>query len=89
MLIDECQRITEKIFPPSETSKIIGMVDYLGLDLEHILSLFTDCLLYTSSGENLETLIEEYSEDTTGGDYCFTAGQLLEEFEKDVYKRQD
>ena len=44
MLIDECQRITEKIFTPSETSKIIGMVDYLGLDLEHILSLFTYCV---------------------------------------------
>ncbi len=44
MLIDECQRITEKIFTPSETSKIIGMVDYLGLDLEHILLLFTYCV---------------------------------------------
>ena len=36
------------------------------------------------SGENFDTLIEEYSEDTTGGDYCFTAGQLLEEFENAV-----
>lgn len=36
------------------------------------------------SGENFDTLIEEYSEDTTGGDYCFTSGQLLEEFENAV-----
>ena len=36
------------------------------------------------SGENFDTLIEEYSEDTTGGDYCFTAGQLLEESENAV-----
>ncbi len=36
------------------------------------------------SGENFDILIEKYSEDTTDGDYCFTSGQLLEEFESAV-----
>ncbi len=36
------------------------------------------------AGKNFDSLIEEYSEDTTDGDYCFTTGQLLEEFESAV-----
>ena len=49
--------------------------------LQENLELANKILSDALSGENFDTLIEEYSEDTTGGDYCFTAGQLLEEFE--------
>lgn len=42
-LIDECARILGRIFTPTETAKIVGLVDYLGIDFEHILAIFTYC----------------------------------------------
>lgn len=42
-LIEECQVMAEKVFNPTEIGKIIGMSDYLRLEHEHILMLFSYC----------------------------------------------
>lgn len=42
-LIDESQRITGKIFNTSENNIVIGLVDYLGLDIEYVITLITYC----------------------------------------------
>lgn len=43
-LIDECQNMAEKIFTPTEVSKVVFLSDQLGLSSEHILLLFTYCI---------------------------------------------
>lgn len=42
-LIDTCQGIVGRIFTQTEAAKVVGLYEYLGLDVEHILSLFTYC----------------------------------------------
>ena len=42
-LIDTCQGIVGRIFTQAEAAKVVGMYEYLGLDIEHILALFTYC----------------------------------------------
>ncbi len=43
-LIDECQNIMGKVFNLHEINKLLGLVDYLGLDCEYILMLLTYCV---------------------------------------------
>ncbi len=43
-LIDECQNIMGKIFKMNEINKLLGLVDYLGLDCEYIMMLMTYCM---------------------------------------------
>lgn len=43
-LIDTCQGIVGRIFTQAEAGKVVGLYEYLGLDIEHILSLFTYCV---------------------------------------------
>lgn len=42
-LLDECQRILEKVFSVHESNKIIGLSDYLGLEDGYILLLCSYC----------------------------------------------
>jgi len=42
-LIDECQNIAGKVFNPHEIAKIVALSDYLRLEHEHILLLFSYC----------------------------------------------
>lgn len=42
-LIDECQRITGKVFSPTESWRVASLVEHLGLEVEHVLLLFTYC----------------------------------------------
>lgn len=42
-LIDTCQGIVGRIFTQAEAAKVVGLYEYLGLDIEHILALFTYC----------------------------------------------
>lgn len=42
-LIEECQKIVGKVFTPHEISKIVALSDYLKLEHEHILLLFSYC----------------------------------------------
>lgn len=42
-LLDECQRILEKVFSIHESNKIIGLSDYLGLEDGYILLLCSYC----------------------------------------------
>ena len=43
-LVDTCQGIVGRIFTQAEAGKVVGLYEYLGLDIEHILSLFTYCV---------------------------------------------
>lgn len=43
-LVEECQKITESVFTPTEIGKVVALHDYLGLEMEHILMLFTYCV---------------------------------------------
>lgn len=43
VIIDETQKICGCIFTPTEVSKVLGLADYLKLDFEHILMIFTFC----------------------------------------------
>ena len=43
MIIDECQRITGKVFTITEVNRIAALNSYLGLEGEFILLLFTYC----------------------------------------------
>ena len=43
VIIDESQKICGSIFTPTEVSRVIGLADYLGMSLEHILLLFSYC----------------------------------------------
>lgn len=42
-VIDECERMLGKMFSTSETSKILGLIDYLELDGEYIIDLCAHC----------------------------------------------
>ncbi len=42
-IIDECERMLGKMFSTSETSKILGLIDYLELDGEYIIDLCAHC----------------------------------------------
>lgn len=42
-LIDECARVFGKVFNTHETSILLGIVDYLGLDGEYLLLLLAHC----------------------------------------------
>jgi len=41
ILINECQNLTEKMFSPSEVSKVVALSDFLSLSDEYILLLFS------------------------------------------------
>lgn len=43
VIIDETQRICGTMFTPTEVSRVLSLADYLKLDFEHILMLFTYC----------------------------------------------
>ncbi len=43
LLIDECQRILGKMFNTHEVNIVLGLVDYLSLDGEYVLTLFAHC----------------------------------------------
>lgn len=43
-LVEECQKITESVFTPTEIGKIVALHDYLGLEIGHILMLFAYCV---------------------------------------------
>ena len=42
-VIDETQRIIGTVFTPTEISRVIGLVDYLKLDIDYIVLLFNHC----------------------------------------------
>ena len=42
-MMDECSAIAGKVFSVSESNKIVGLVDYLRLEPEYVLMLFTYC----------------------------------------------
>ncbi len=42
-VIDECERMLGKMFSTSETAKVVGLMDYLGLDGEYIINLCAHC----------------------------------------------
>ena len=42
-VIDECERMLGKMFSTSETAKVVGLIDYLGLDGEYIINLCAHC----------------------------------------------
>lgn len=42
-IIDECERMLGKMFSTAETSKILGLIDYLELDGEYIIDLCAHC----------------------------------------------
>lgn len=42
-MMDECSAIAGKIFSVSESNKIVGLVDYLRLEPEYVMMLFTYC----------------------------------------------
>ena len=42
-IIDECERMLGKMFTTSETAKVMGLMDYLGLDGEYIINLCAHC----------------------------------------------
>ena len=43
LLIDECQRILGKMFNTHEINIVLGLIDYLTLDGEYVLTLFAHC----------------------------------------------
>lgn len=43
-LVDECSRIFGKVFSTHETSLLLGIVDYLGVDSEYLLLLLAHCV---------------------------------------------
>ncbi len=43
-LVDECSRILGKVFSTHETSILLGIVDYLGVDSEYLLLLLAHCV---------------------------------------------
>lgn len=43
-LVDECSRIFGKVFSTHETSILLGIVDYLGVDSEYLLLLLSYCV---------------------------------------------
>ncbi|MEE0967859.1 MAG: DnaD domain protein [Clostridia bacterium] len=43
LLIDECQQLFGKIFTTAEVNLLVGLTDYLGLDGDYILLLFSYC----------------------------------------------
>lgn len=43
VIIDETQKICGTMFTPTEVSRVLSLADYLKLDFEHILMLFTYC----------------------------------------------
>ena len=43
LLIDECQRILGKMFNTHEVNIVLGLIDYLSLDGEYVLTLFAHC----------------------------------------------
>ncbi len=44
VLIDECQKLIGKMFSLHETNTIVGLVDYLGLEFDYILTLVAYCV---------------------------------------------
>lgn len=51
---------------------------------EENLEIAKTALDRAKAGEDFDALIDEYGEDASGGYYCFTSGQLLEEIEAAV-----
>lgn len=43
VIIDEVQKVCGTMFTPTEVSRVLSLADYLKLDFEHILMLFTYC----------------------------------------------
>ena len=43
VIIDQTQKICGTIFTPTEVSRVLSLADYLKLDFEHIVMLFTYC----------------------------------------------
>ncbi len=43
VIIDESQKICGTIFTPTEVSRVVGLADYLGMSLQHILLMFSYC----------------------------------------------
>lgn len=77
-LIDECQNIVGKLFGAKEINIIIGLVDYLELDLEYIVTLVTYC---ASIGKKTLHYIEKTAFGLYDAGIC-TAEQLSAELER-------
>ncbi len=43
-LVDDCQRLAGKIFTPTDLSKIVALVDYVGLSCNYLRILYTYCV---------------------------------------------
>ena len=78
MLIDECQNIVGKLFNAKEINIVIGLADYLGLDVEYIVTLITYCV---SIGKKTLHYIEKTAFGLYDAGIC-TAEQLTAELER-------
>jgi DnaD/phage-associated family protein len=75
ILIDETQRMLGKVFNLSEINTLVGMVDYLGINMECILILFAHC---KRIGKTSLRAIEKYAYSLVDRD-IMTAEALEEE----------
>ncbi len=44
ILADDCQRLAGKMFTPTDLSRIVALVDYLGLSCAYVRTLYTYCI---------------------------------------------
>ncbi len=78
ILINECQNILGKVFSIHEINVLIGLVDYLSLDLEYIMMLLTYCV---SIGRRTLHYAEKLAFAFYDAGIC-TAGELSEELRR-------
>ena len=77
-LIDECQNILGRLFGAKEINVIIGLADYLELDLEYIVTLVTYCV---SMGKKTVHYVEKTAFALYDAGIC-TAEQLSAELDR-------
>ncbi len=77
-LIDECQNILGKVFNLHEINVLIGLVDYLSLDLEYIMVLLKYCV---SIGRKTLHYAEKLAFGLYDAGIC-TSGELSEELRR-------
>lgn len=44
LLVDDCQHMAKKVFTPTDISRIVALVDYLGFSCDYVRALYTYCV---------------------------------------------
>ena len=82
--IDECERMLGKMFSTSETAKVVGLIDYLGLDGEYIINLCAHCARIDRKSQRYveKTAFELYDRGITSVEALDEYRRIIEEATK-------